>query len=168
MKITNYLTDMSAHIGVYREIRDQFVAYQTLNVEAGLRDEVPQRLFHFDSIHALRDDFCVINGDRRLSHPGNATEVGGIKTASVSEYKQYPDEWVRHPLDTGSGDAMLAAFKSNEIAGAGWCPLVHLLIFSARPSSSPREPCQVARHPAWPAPAIGTSVSHAGSHAGAP
>jgi predicted nuclease with TOPRIM domain len=33
------------------------------------------------------------------------------KTASVSEYKQYPEEWVRHPLDTSSGDAMLAAFK---------------------------------------------------------
>lgn len=34
-----------------------------------------------------------------------------MKTASVSEYKQYADEWVRHPLDTSSGDAMLAAFK---------------------------------------------------------
>ncbi|HEX4328402.1 MAG TPA: dynamin family protein [Burkholderiales bacterium] len=33
------------------------------------------------------------------------------KTASVSEYKQYPEEWVTHPLDTSSGDAMLAAFK---------------------------------------------------------
>ena len=33
------------------------------------------------------------------------------KTASVSEYKQYPEEWVSHPLDTSSGDAMLAAFK---------------------------------------------------------
>ncbi|HEY4370701.1 MAG TPA: dynamin family protein [Burkholderiales bacterium] len=33
------------------------------------------------------------------------------KTASVSEYKQYRDEWIRHPLDTSSGDAMLAAFK---------------------------------------------------------
>jgi hypothetical protein len=41
-------------------------------------DDVPQRLYHFDSIHALRDDFCVLNGDRRLSHPGNAIEVGGV------------------------------------------------------------------------------------------
>ncbi len=41
-------------------------------------DDVPQRLFHFDSIHALRDDFYVLNGDRRLSHPGNAIEVGGV------------------------------------------------------------------------------------------
>lgn len=41
-------------------------------------DDVPQRLYHFDSIHALRDDFYVLNGDRRLSHPGNATEVGGV------------------------------------------------------------------------------------------
>ncbi len=41
-------------------------------------DETPQRLFHFDSIHALRDDFYVMNGDRRLSHPGNAIEVGGV------------------------------------------------------------------------------------------
>jgi hypothetical protein len=41
-------------------------------------DEVPQRLYHYDSIHALRDDFYVLNGDRRLSHPGNAIEVGGV------------------------------------------------------------------------------------------
>lgn len=41
-------------------------------------EDVPQRLYHFDSIHALRDDFCVLNGDRRLSHPGNAIEVGGV------------------------------------------------------------------------------------------
>ena len=33
------------------------------------------------------------------------------KTAGVSEYKQYPDEWVVHALDTGSADAMLEAFK---------------------------------------------------------
>ncbi len=41
-------------------------------------EDVPQRLYHFDSVHALRDDFYVINGDRRLSHPGNALEVGGV------------------------------------------------------------------------------------------
>jgi hypothetical protein len=40
--------------------------------------EVPQRLYHFDSIHALRDDFCVYNGDRRLKDPGNAIDVGGV------------------------------------------------------------------------------------------
>ena len=40
--------------------------------------EVPQRLYHFDSIHALRDDFCVLNGDRRLSQTGNAIEVGAV------------------------------------------------------------------------------------------
>ena len=33
------------------------------------------------------------------------------RTATVSEYKQYPEEWVSHPLDTSSGDSMLAAFK---------------------------------------------------------
>jgi len=33
------------------------------------------------------------------------------KSSSVSEYKQYPEEWVSYPLDTSSGDAMLAAFK---------------------------------------------------------
>ena len=42
------------------------------------RPELPQRLYHFDSIHALRDDFSVHNGDRRLSQPGNAVEVGNI------------------------------------------------------------------------------------------
>ena len=31
--------------------------------------------------------------------------------AGVSEFKQYPDEWTVHPLDTSSGDAMLEAFK---------------------------------------------------------
>ena len=40
--------------------------------------DVPQRLFHFDSIHALRDDFIVCNGDRRLAHPGNAIDVGSV------------------------------------------------------------------------------------------
>lgn len=40
--------------------------------------DVPQRLFHFDSIHALRDDFIVLNGDRRLAHPGNALDVGAV------------------------------------------------------------------------------------------
>ena len=40
--------------------------------------DATQRLYHFDSIHALRDDFCVINGDRRLSHPGNGIDVGGV------------------------------------------------------------------------------------------
>ena len=40
--------------------------------------DVPQRLFHFDSIHALRDDFIVLNGDRRLAYPGNALDVGAV------------------------------------------------------------------------------------------
>lgn len=35
-----------------------------------------ERLFHFDSIHVLREDFYVFNGDRRLQHPGDAIEVG--------------------------------------------------------------------------------------------
>lgn len=33
------------------------------------------------------------------------------KTTSISEFKQQRAEWVIHPLDTSSGDAMLAAFK---------------------------------------------------------
>ena len=33
------------------------------------------------------------------------------KTAGVAEYKQYLDEWTVHPLDTGSAEAMLEAFK---------------------------------------------------------
>ena len=40
--------------------------------------DVPSRLFHFDSIHALRDDFYVVNGDRRLSQSGNAVDVGSV------------------------------------------------------------------------------------------
>lgn len=39
---------------------------------------MPSRLFHFDSIHALRDDFYVVNGDRRLSQSGNAVDVGSV------------------------------------------------------------------------------------------
>ena len=41
-------------------------------------DGVPERLYHFDSIHALRDDFYIFNGDRRLKDPGNAMEVGTV------------------------------------------------------------------------------------------
>lgn len=41
-------------------------------------DGVPDRLFHFDSIHALRDDFYIFNGDRRLKDPGNAMDVGAV------------------------------------------------------------------------------------------
>ncbi|MFN0160847.1 MAG: dynamin family protein [Burkholderiales bacterium] len=33
------------------------------------------------------------------------------KTASVAEYRLYPDEWTRIALDTSSGDAMLEAFR---------------------------------------------------------
>ena len=40
--------------------------------------DVPSRLFHFDSIHALRDDFYVVNGDRRLSQSGTAVDVGSV------------------------------------------------------------------------------------------
>jgi hypothetical protein len=50
----------------------------TLRWPDSLAEPQPQRLFHFDSIHALRDDFYVVNGDRRLSHPGNAMEVGSV------------------------------------------------------------------------------------------
>ncbi len=35
-----------------------------------------QRLYHFDSVHVLRDSFYVFNGDRRLTHPGDAIDVG--------------------------------------------------------------------------------------------
>lgn len=41
-------------------------------------DGVPERLYHFDSIHALRDDFYIFNGDRRLKDPGNAMDVGTV------------------------------------------------------------------------------------------
>src|SRR5207248_817042 len=34
------------------------------------------RVYHFDSVHVLREDFYVFNGDRRLAHPGDAVEVG--------------------------------------------------------------------------------------------
>ncbi|MBL8377118.1 MAG: dynamin family protein [Burkholderiales bacterium] len=33
------------------------------------------------------------------------------RTAGVAEYRLYPDEWTRIALDTGSGDAMLEAFR---------------------------------------------------------
>lgn len=36
------------------------------------------RYFHYDSIHRLRDGLYVFNGDRRLNHPGDATEVAGL------------------------------------------------------------------------------------------
>lgn len=48
-------------------------------------ESVPQRLFHFDSVHALRDDFLVVNGDRRLAYPGNAMDVATIIASFVRE-----------------------------------------------------------------------------------
>lgn len=36
------------------------------------------RYFHFDSIHRLRDQVYIYNGDRRLAHPGSATDVAGL------------------------------------------------------------------------------------------
>lgn len=47
---------------------------------------IPDRLYHFDSIHALRDDFCVINGDRRLSHPGNAIEIAAVVARFIRSF----------------------------------------------------------------------------------
>jgi len=46
------------------------------------------RYFYFDSVHRLRGDVVLFNGDRRLQHPGNAAEVasmvaGFLKTASA-------------------------------------------------------------------------------------
>ena len=40
-----------------------------------------ERLYHFDSVHVLRDDFYVVNGDRRLQHPGNVVEVALVVAA---------------------------------------------------------------------------------------
>ena len=34
-----------------------------------------------------------------------------VKSSSVADFKQYPDEWTTLMLDTGSGDAMLDAFR---------------------------------------------------------
>jgi hypothetical protein len=36
------------------------------------------RYYHFDSVHRLRDNFYVYNGDRRLAHAGSAREVAGL------------------------------------------------------------------------------------------
>src|SRR4051812_38514516 len=36
------------------------------------------RFFHYDSVHRLRDGLFIYNGDRRLHHPGDATEVAGL------------------------------------------------------------------------------------------
>lgn len=56
------------------------VAGQTLRVGEKLALRWPgppdERLFHFDSLHILRDDFYVFNGDRRLAYPGDAVDVG--------------------------------------------------------------------------------------------
>ncbi len=37
--------------------------------------QVSRRLFHYDAIHRLAPGGVLWNGDRRLSHPGSATEV---------------------------------------------------------------------------------------------
>lgn len=36
------------------------------------------RFYHFDSVHRLREEFYVFNGDRRLAHPGNTVEVATL------------------------------------------------------------------------------------------
>ncbi len=55
---------------------------QTLRVGEKLTLSWPgrpdERLYHFDSVHVLRDEFYVFNGDRRLAHPGDAIDVGMV------------------------------------------------------------------------------------------
>ena len=41
-------------------------------------DAIGGRLYHYDSVHRLRDGCYLYNGDRRLQHPGNAPEVAGL------------------------------------------------------------------------------------------
>jgi hypothetical protein len=48
----------------------------------GLAFPLEGRYFHYDSVHRLRDGCFLINGDRRLPHPGNYIEVAGL----VSEF----------------------------------------------------------------------------------
>jgi hypothetical protein len=43
------------------------------------------RFYHFDSIHRLRDNFYVFNGDRRLREVGNAIPTAGL----VVDYLKY-------------------------------------------------------------------------------
>lgn len=49
-----------------------------------------ERLYHFDSVHVLRDDFYVINGDRRLQHPGNVVETA-LVVAGFLRWCQSPN-----------------------------------------------------------------------------
>lgn len=44
----------------------------------GLPWPLEGRFYHFDSIHRLREEFYIFNGDRRLPHPGNAPEVATL------------------------------------------------------------------------------------------
>jgi enamine deaminase RidA (YjgF/YER057c/UK114 family) len=55
VKITNYLTDMSAHIGVYREVRDQFFAMpRPASTAVGISQLArPGALFEIEAIAVL-------------------------------------------------------------------------------------------------------------------
>ncbi len=44
----------------------------------GLSFPLEGRYFHFDSVHRLRDSYFLFNGDRRLSHPGDATDAAAL------------------------------------------------------------------------------------------
>jgi hypothetical protein len=55
VKITNYLTDMSSHIGIYREVRDQFFSMpRPASTAVGISQLArPGALFEIEAIAVL-------------------------------------------------------------------------------------------------------------------
>ncbi len=64
------------HVGVPEDVE----AVTTLKVgdKMGFAWPLPGRFYHFDSIHRLRDNFFLFNGDRRLKDVGHFVTVAGL------------------------------------------------------------------------------------------
>jgi hypothetical protein len=68
----------AVHVGIPNDLDD--VVKMKVGEKLGLDWPVEGRFYHFDSVHRLRDGFYLFNGDRRLTHPGDATEVAALVT----------------------------------------------------------------------------------------
>ena len=74
VKITNYLTDMSSHIGVYREVRDQFFSMpRPASTAVGISQLArPGALFEIEAIAVLPAKAAKAAGARGASRSAKA------------------------------------------------------------------------------------------------
>lgn len=106
---------------VLSETRDDVSALK-VGQKLTLRSPLEGRLFHFDSVHRLPTGHILFNGDRRLLHTGNASEVAGavcdylkdcdVRSVFFGCVPHHPGTWV------ATRDGMLA------VHDAGFCEVV--------------------------------------------